>query len=110
VFSDRFQKLLDKCISSSAFGEPAVYLSKEVGSDPVDIRGIPSRETIEMILGQSSPGLTRKTTFGINAASLQADGVVPKEGDSLTLRSIQFKIKGVSYDGEGGAVLTLLKS
>lgn len=108
AFSDRFQKALDRCISS--LGENATYTSKEIGSEPVEIAGVPSRESIEIMLGQMAPGMTRRATFGVNLKRLNDAGVDPKEGDLLTLRSTNFKIKSISYDGEGGAEFTLSKA
>lgn len=108
AFSDRFQKTLDRCVS--LLGETAIYTSKESGSVPVEIAGIPSRESIDIVLGQMAPGMTRRATLGVNIKKLNDLGIDPKEGDLITLRSINFKIKAITYDGEGGAEFTLSKT
>lgn len=111
-FFDRYQKVLDTCLSSNVFGEPAQYLARNAAPEtvPTLIQGVPSREAIEIILGDMTPSRGRKATFGVSLKRLKDKAVEPKEGDSLRWREIDFKIKTVIPDGEGGAVLVLQKA
>ena len=111
-FSERYQRVLDLCSSPRYFGEPAFYLSKDApdGTEPTEITGVPSREAIEVSMGEmvSSKGI--RSTYGVNLVSLANAGVVPKKDDFLSLRNISFRIKEVIPDSEGGATLVLFKS
>ena len=111
-FGSHFDFLLTKCTSPNLLGEVAQYLAKEApsGSSPIPIEGVPSREALDIFVGESAKSGTRRSTFGVNLARLKASGVNPKENDKLTIRGISFRIKDVEEDGEGGAVLVLTKS
>lgn len=109
-FSDRFQKtVLDRCVSPRHLGEPAIYKSSEAGSEEKPITGVPSREALEIIIGGGTNSKSRKATYGVNINALNQSGIFPKEGDFLRMREVDFKIKNIDPDGEGGAVLTLQK-
>ncbi|MEN0059515.1 MAG: hypothetical protein AAGB31_11820 [Bdellovibrio sp.] len=77
--------------------------------EPITIYGVPNREAIELFLGEGPVSKARKATFGVNLRNLQEEGISLKEGDLLSMRGIQFFIKEVDADGEGGATLVLSK-
>lgn len=107
-FSERYQKrVLDVC--ARRLGDTATYRSADAGAVDIEIEGVPSRETLDIIIGGGTNSKSRKATFGVNMQGLIDRGIHPKEGDSLRLRSVDFKIKWIDYDGEGGATLVLQK-
>lgn len=111
-FQDSYQRALNIATSPRHMGEAALYTPKNPieGFVPIEIFGVPNREAIEIILGEMTTSRSRRATYGVNLVALEEKEVVPKEGDLLLLRNINFKIKEVIPDGEGGASLVLLKS
>lgn len=110
-FQERYQQVLDKCADPRHFGVKALYLSKGAapGAEPVEILGVPSRELLEVFSGNGLPSKTHRARFGVNLKKLNDSGIDPKEGDTLTIKGVNFTIRDVDADGEGGAAFVLSK-
>ncbi|WP_374029769.1 hypothetical protein [Bdellovibrio bacteriovorus] len=105
-FEGRYKKVLDTCSKKNRFGKAVSYLPAGAAV-AIECFGVPSKKLLEVLSGNGSVSLTAKPTLGVSLSTWNALGIDPKEGDTLTMGSKNFKVKFVEPDGEGGAVLNL---
>lgn len=89
--------------STAIFGEVVVYTPKDPLVIPFSVKGIFSRQYVEV--GQ---GLVKSVSFkpilGVNLIDFE---VRPKRGDQVTVREIEYLITDSQEDGEGHTNLVL---
>lgn len=94
--------VLDTCMGT--FGEPITYRPKAGGV--YQARGIFDNEGTVFDVDTEQYVSTTQPRLGINLNDFPVD---PKQGDTVELRGISFKVQDKREDGQGGATLFLHK-
>jgi hypothetical protein len=100
-FSDLTSGVLAAC--TAAFGESVTYTPQ--GSSAETITGIFNLRTELADLG--SGVLSYQPTLGVKLSDLS---VAPRVGDTVSVRSVSYKVRDIDEDGEGGATILLHKA
>lgn len=98
-----FGPVIDACMST--FGETVSYTP--TGLSVLSITAIFESQSITLDSG--FPVISKNPTLGIKVSDL-GTGVNPKVGDTVTVRSVNYKVTDWHDDGQGGAMLQLQKA
>jgi hypothetical protein len=101
AFGSLTSAVLNACMS--AFGEDVVYTPQ--GGSAATVSGIFNAQTY--VIEQGVPVLSYQPSLGLKVSDLASN---PRIGDSVSVRSVSYKVVSVDVDGEGGAVLSLQKT